>query len=126
MKTRTFALQASGITDDGLDLMKASGLSMTARHLNVFRDKFTEVGPKLLESLSLEQPVQVLLDNLNFRANACSPQENLMIKCSVVEATDTRMLSTLRKGKAEILEGINLEFIKLIQELTEWSFKDRV
>ena len=113
MKTRTFALQASGITDDGLDLMKASGLSMTARHLNVFRDKFAEVGPKLLESLSLERPVQVLLDNLNFRVTSASPQENLMIKCSVVEATDTRMLSTLRKGKAEILEGINLDQVLL-------------
>ena len=103
VKTRSFALQGSGTTDEGLGLLSRAGMAVTARHLNQFRDNFAEVGPLLLQSLSKKQPTQVLLDNLNFRTSAGAAQENMMLKCSVIEAVDTRGLSTVGTGKAEVL-----------------------
>ena len=113
VKTRSFALQASGTTDEGLGLLSSAGLTTTPRHLNQFRDKFAEVGPLLLQSLSKKHPTQVLLDNLNFRTSAGAAQENMMLKCSVIEAVDTRMLSTVGKEKAEVLEGFTIDKVLL-------------
>ena len=113
VKTRTFALQADGITNEGLDLLHSSGLAMTARSLNDFRDKFAEVGPRLLEKLALKHPTQTLLDNLNFRSSSGAAQENLMIKCSVVEAVDTRALSVAKKEKTEVLKAISVDQVLL-------------
>ena len=113
LKTRSFALQAAGTTDEGLGLLSSAGLAVTARHLNKFRDKFAEVGPLLLKSLSKKQPTQVLLDNLNFRTTAGAAQENMMLKCSVIEVVDTSMLSTVAKEKAEVLDGFTVDKVLL-------------
>ena len=119
VKTRSFALQASGTTDEGLSLLSKAGLTVTPRHLNQFGDQFAEVGPLLLQKLSKHQPTQILLDNLNFRTTASAAQENMMLKCSVVEAVDTRMLSTLKKEKSEVLSGITVDMVLLHSPVNE-------
>ena len=113
MRTRSFLLQCSGTSDEGLGLLHKSGLATTARHLNQFRDKFAEAGPLLLQKLAQKLPTQVLLDNLNFRTSAGAPQENLMLKCSIVETVDTRGLSTASMEKADVLDGFNVEKVLL-------------
>ena len=109
VKTRSFLLQCSGTTDEGLNLLNKSGLALTARQLNNFRDKFAEVGPLLLQNMAKKYPTQVLLDNLNFRTSAGAPQENLMLKCSVIENVDTRGLSTNPTPKNDVLNGITVD-----------------
>ena len=98
VKMRSLLLQASGTTDQAMDILSDMGLAKTSRSLNLLKDLFAEVGPRVILSTNYKLPTQSALDNIDFE------KEHMMLKVTMREQIDTSHLSTAPLPMADSLK----------------------
>jgi hypothetical protein len=113
VKMRSLSLQVGGTSDLALDLLSDVGLAHSARSLNNLRDRFADVGQELLLLIDPGKPSQYVFDNCDFQ------RENLTVKVTVKEETDTRHLDTEPKTKEEALRMFKMDELLLAMEVNK-------